>query len=51
MVPFTLGKRKRYRLGVKSLPWLILTDQEHKVCAEGLGVTDLDDKLKQISGE
>ncbi|MBN1975689.1 MAG: hypothetical protein JW787_18795 [Sedimentisphaerales bacterium] len=34
-----------YIWGVKSLPWLILTDKQHKVIAEGFGIADLDEKL------
>ena len=35
----------RFTWGVRSLPWLILTDKEHIVTAEGFSVTELDDKL------
>jgi hypothetical protein len=31
--------------GVRSLPWLILTDKKHVVTAEDFGVAELDDKL------
>jgi len=37
--------------GVRSLPWLILTDREHIVEAEGLALGELDEKLKQIDGD
>jgi len=30
----------------KSLPWLILTDKEHVVRAEGFSVSELGDKIK-----
>lgn len=56
-VPFMVGMiesgedKTRFSWGVQSLPWLILTDTEHVVRAEGLGVIDLDDKLKQINGD
>ena len=33
--------------GVKSLPWLILTNRTHVVCAEGFSLGDLDNKLGQ----
>ena len=36
-----------YSWGVKSLPWLILTDKNHIVTAEGFGVTEMDEKIKQ----
>ena len=31
--------------GVKSLPWLILTDRDHVVTAEGFGLAELNDKI------
>ena len=37
---------------VKSLPWLILTERQHIVTAEGLTIDELDEritKLKEIS--
>ena len=34
--------------GVKSLPWLILTDKQHVVQAEGLGIEEIVDKVKNI---
>jgi len=36
----------RFKWGVKSLPWLILTDEGHIVRAEGFGVDELDEKAK-----
>jgi len=36
----------RFSWGVKSLPWLILTDREHIVFAEGFAMMELDEKLK-----
>jgi len=38
-------KKIRFTWGVKSLPWLILTDREHVTTAEGFGVDELDDKI------
>ncbi len=35
-----------YSWGVKSLPWLILTDKNHVVTDEGFSFTDLDEKIK-----
>ena len=32
--------------GVRSLPWLILTDTQYVVIAEGFSVAELDEKLK-----
>jgi L-ascorbate metabolism protein UlaG (beta-lactamase superfamily) len=37
--------------GVKSLPWLILTDRQHIVTAEGFGLIDLNDKILQAASE
>jgi hypothetical protein len=37
--------------GVKFLPWLVLTDRQHVVQAEGFSLAELDEKLKQIAGE
>jgi hypothetical protein len=37
--------------GVRSLPWLILTDRAHIVCAEGFGTKKLDEELEQVRRE
>ena len=34
-----------YTWGVKSLPWLILTDKNHIVTSEGFGIADLNEKI------
>jgi len=39
------GEKTRFNWGVKSLPWLILTDREHIVTAEGFGLDDLNEKI------
>ena len=36
--------------GVQSLPWLILTDDQHVVRAEGFGLSDLNDRIKAVEG-
>lgn len=36
-------------LGDKSLPWLILTDKNHVVAAEGFSIIELDEKLKVLT--
>ncbi len=36
-------EKTRLAWGVKSLPWLILTDSEHKVVAEGFAMDELED--------
>jgi glutaredoxin len=38
-------KQIRFNWGVKSLPWLILTDKEHNIIAEGFGIDELDNKI------
>jgi len=53
-IPFTRAMiqadpdKVRFAWGVKSLPWLILTDAQHVVRAEGFGVEELD---SLIAGE
>jgi peroxiredoxin len=50
-IPFPVGmvqgdeEKTRFSWGVRSLPWLILTDKEHIVSAEGFGLDELDEKL------
>ncbi|MGB2863239.1 MAG: M56 family metallopeptidase [Sedimentisphaerales bacterium] len=39
-------KETLFAWGVKSLPWLILTDRNHIVQAEGFVLSELDEKLK-----
>ncbi|HCO92948.1 MAG TPA: hypothetical protein DIU00_03195 [Phycisphaerales bacterium] len=39
-------ERKLFLWGVRSLPWLILTDKQHIVRAEGFSLSGLDEKLK-----
>ena len=52
-IPFTIGvipsdeEKTRSDWGVKSLPWLILTDRNHIVTAEGFGIAELDEKLNK----
>ena len=51
-IPFSVGmvqgdiEKIRLNWGAKSLPWLILTDSEHIVRAEGFGLTELDGKIE-----
>jgi protocatechuate 3,4-dioxygenase beta subunit len=44
-------EKMRFTWGVQALPWLMLTDSKHIVRAEGFNLADLDEKLKQISGD
>ncbi|MBN2591288.1 MAG: redoxin domain-containing protein [Sedimentisphaerales bacterium] len=52
-IDFPLGMIKdnpeqiKFNWGVKALPWLILTDKEHVVQAEGFSVNELEEKVKQ----
>ncbi len=54
-IPFPVGmirsdeEKTRFAWGVRSLPWLILTDQNHVVVSHGFGYRDLDGQLKQDS--
>jgi hypothetical protein len=51
-IPFTLGmvqgdqEKALFEWGVRSLPWLILTDSQHMVSAEGFRLSELDEKIK-----
>ena len=45
MIPGEVEKTKS-AWNVRSLPWLILTDREHIVRAEGFALAELDEKLK-----
>ena len=51
-IPITVGliegdeTKTRYTWGVKSLPWLIVTDKEHIITAEGFSVHELNEKIK-----
>jgi len=37
-----------FKWGVKGLPWMILTDRDHTVRAEGFSVSELEEKLAAI---
>lgn len=51
--PFPVGQitekndKTKWACDVDSMPWLILTDAEHRVVAEGFAFEDLDAKLKE----
>jgi hypothetical protein len=51
-IPFPIGmiqgdvEKTRFAWGVKSLPWLILTDHEHIVRANGFSLAELDEKIQ-----
>ena len=50
-IPFPSGmvqgdeKKARFKWGVKSLPWLILTNQKHIVEASGFSLDELDERI------
>jgi len=54
-IPFRVGMIRgdeeeiRSAWGVKSLPWLILTDKQHIVRAEGFAISELDTKMQEIT--
>jgi len=50
-IPFPVGmiedeEKTRFTWGVRSLPWLILTDRNHVVTAEGFAVSEIGEKLE-----
>jgi hypothetical protein len=53
-IPFLVGmvqgdaETTKYSWGVRSLPWLILTDHKHVVCAEGFGLDELSNKIAKV---
>jgi len=40
-------EKTKFAWGVRSLPWLILTDQEHIVRSNGFSLTELDERLSK----
>ncbi|MHC4204202.1 MAG: carboxypeptidase regulatory-like domain-containing protein [Planctomycetota bacterium] len=50
-IPFPVGmvqsdaEKTRFSWGVRSMPWLILTDREHIVQTAGFRINDLDEKI------
>lgn len=52
-IPFPIGmiqddeKKIRFTWSIKSLPWLIVTDRNHIVTAEGFGLDELDKKIRE----
>jgi len=42
---------KKIDWGVKGLPWLIVTDKEHIVIAEGFAVNELDEKIGTLAAQ
>ena len=54
-IPFPVGivqsdvEKTRFAWGVRSLPWLILTNRKHIVRAEGFSLTEIDEKISAIA--
>jgi hypothetical protein len=54
-IPFAVGivqgdvEKTRFTWGVKSLPWLILTNSQHIIHAEDFSLTELDEKISAIA--
>jgi glutaredoxin len=44
-------EQTRSNWGVRSLPWLILTDKEHVVVAEGFSIDELNEKIMTLNEE
>lgn len=55
-IPFPVGMaqgdetKTRLTWGIRSLPWLILTDKEHVMRAEGFSISELGKELELITG-
>jgi hypothetical protein len=54
-ITFPVGKiqgdeeKTRFSWGIKSLPWLILTDHSHVIHAEGFGFDNLDNMIEEMN--
>jgi len=52
-IPYPVGmvnegvENTRLAWGIKSLPWLILSDRDHVVTSEGFGIGELNEKIKE----
>ena len=52
-IPFTIGivqsdvEKTKFAWGVCSLPWLVLTDRNRVVTAEGFGLNELNEKIRR----
>jgi len=53
-IPFPVGmvqgdvEKSRFAWGLRSLPWLILTDRKHVIRSGGFGINDLNEKIGGI---
>ena len=56
-IPFAIGRstpemgKSTFEWGVKSMPWLILTDRRHIVIKEGFALSDLNEQILQAGME
>ena len=56
-IPFPVGKtmaeigKSSFEWGIRMLPWLILTNQNRVVIAEGFSPSQLDDKIGEVEAE
>ena len=54
-IPFPVGmvesdaEKARFAWGVRSLPWLILTDSKHIIQATGFRVNELNEKIGEMA--
>ncbi|NQT01652.1 MAG: carboxypeptidase regulatory-like domain-containing protein [Planctomycetes bacterium] len=53
-IPFTVGmiqgdvEKSRFAWGVRSLPWLILTDKQHTVQMQGFSINELNERIATL---
>jgi hypothetical protein len=53
-IPFAIGmiagneEKTKFAWGVRSLPWLILTDRKHVIRSGGFGINALNEKIEAI---
>lgn len=56
-IPFPVGmiqgdlEKAKFRWGIRSQPWLILTDRTHKIRFSGFRPGELDEKIKEMNDE
>ena len=43
--------KAHFTWGIRSLPWLILTDREHRVIAEGFALSELSDRMDNVGDD
>jgi hypothetical protein len=56
-VPFSVGmiqndfEKARFSWGIRSLPWLIVTDRTHIIRSTGFRINELNEKIKEMTDE